>query len=393
MRISGIVAEYNPFHSGHEKHILLTREKTGADLIVCAISGNFVQRGEPAVFDKWTRTACALKCGADAVLELPILYSIQSAEGFAAGGVAILDAAGAEAISFGCETEDVDSLTRAAEILINETDEYKQDLKRYLSEGHSFPKARMKAAFPYLPEEITMPNAILGIEYLKAILRSGSCMKPYPIKRIGEDYHSADIYGILPSATAIRKAFANHHDMLALGAMPTPCARYITKLLREGLLPVMPDCFDKELIFTLRREGTEYIKKLPDVSEGLENRIYNASLTSTTRKELIEKVKTKRYTYTRISRILLYALLGITRNMIAIRNHSKIDHIRVLGVKNAGVLSALSKTARVPLVVGSITSSSYPDIDIIASNLYALCQKKAPFCTTARDFTEKLIIE
>ena len=311
MRICGIIAEYNPFHQGHEKHIAETRKKTGADFVVCAMSGHFVQRGEPALFDKWTRALCAVLGGADAVIELPLLYAVQSAEGFAGGGVAILDAAGADALSFGCETDDMDALSRIAGALCNETASYKRSLKDHLSQGKSYPLARMYAAFPDAPDAFSMPNAILGIEYLKALMRSGSRMEPFAIRRIGEAYHSADIHAPLPSATAIRTALASRQNDLAWRAMPTDCARFLSGQLADGLLPVFPDCYDRELIFILRRGGTAYLKSLPDVSEGLENRIYQAALTSSSREEVICKVKTKRYTYTRISRILLFALLGI----------------------------------------------------------------------------------
>ncbi|MDD5017114.1 MAG: nucleotidyltransferase family protein [Eubacteriales bacterium] len=390
MRICGIVAEYNPFHSGHEKHIELTRKKTGADIIICVMSGPFVQRGEPAVFDKWTRAACALLCGADAVIELPLLFAVQSAEGFASGGVAVLDAAGADYISFGCETDDLDLLSGIAQTLCYETQAYKRMLKEKLSQGISFPEARMKAAFPDAPDALCLPNAILGIEYLKAIQKSGSKLTSCVIKRIGGEYHSTDIGTPIPSATSIRKALSEGHTAKGLCAMPDACAAYLSEQMGRGLLPVFPGFFDKELIFTLRRGGIDYIKTLPDVSEGLENRIYEAAGTCTSREALIKKIKTKRYTYTRISRILLYALLGITKKMIDERNHSPVDHIRVLGVRRPDVLSVLSDTCTVP-VVTSAASLPRPDIGITASDIYALTQNIPPFCAAARDYTEKLI--
>lgn len=392
MQICGIIAEYNPFHNGHEKHIEQTRKKAAADLIICVMSGNFVQRGEPAVFDKWTRAALALHCGADAVLEMPLLHAVQSAEGFAAGGVAVLDAVGANAISFGCETDDIAMLNDIAKTLSNETSEYKQMLKKYLGQGLSFPKARMKAAFATAPEETCMPNSILAIEYLKAIHKTKSPLTPYAIKRFGQGYHSTDTGTSFSSATAIRKALAEKNDKGVHESMPDVCVRYLTQQLDKGLLPVFPNCFDQELIFTLRLKGTEYIQTLHEVTEGLENRIYEAAKVCTTKKELIEKIKTKRYTYTRISRILLYALLGITKEMIKKVNSTPINHIRVLGVKSPNVLSVLSGTSSAPILAGSVASSSYANIDIAASDVYALSQKSQPFCSAARDYTHKLII-
>ncbi len=392
MRFCGIVSEYNPFHNGHALHIALSREKTGADYIICVMSGSFVQRGEPAIFDKWTRAACALLCGADAVIELPLLYAVQSAEGFASGGVAVLEAAGAKAISFGCETDDIEALSDAAERLNDETGDYKRALKEHLQSGLSFPKARMKAAYPETPDEFCMPNAILAIEYMRAVKNSSCNITPYAIQRVGEGYHSEDIGASLASATAIRKAFKQGHGESALSAMPEACAEYISKRLEEGLIPVMPSRFDRELMFGLRRGGREYIKTLPDVSEGLENRIYDAASQCYTREELIASIKTKRYTYTRISRILLYALLGITKDMVEKQNTKSVEYIRVLGARSKDVLSALSSVSRVPVIAGSVASTAYEDIDIKASDVYALSQSVKPFSNVARDYTEKLII-
>ena len=393
MRICGIVSEYNPFHRGHEIHIRLTREKTGADLIICAMSGNFVQRGEPAVFDKWVRAACALKCGADAVVELPLLYSVQSAEGFASGSMAVLDAAGADCISFGCETDDLDSLAQIAKIFANESDEYKRLLKENLNKGMSFPKARMLAACINAPDEFIMPNAILGIEYIKAIYKNGLNIKPYVIKRIGQGYHSSEINGPIASATAIRSELNKGNIEKAISVMPEVCADYIRPLLGHGLLPVSAELFDKELNYILRRGGTEYIKNLPDVSEGLENRIYAAASDFSTREQLIDKIKTKRYTYTRISRILICALLGINRSMVDETNVKQEGYIRVLGVKSPEVLSKLSSVCKVPMITGAVASSGYSIADIRAADIYALTQKAKPFSSAARDFTEKLIID
>jgi predicted nucleotidyltransferase len=164
MRICGIVSEYNPFHSGHEWHIAQTRKATEADLIVCAMSASFVQRGEPAIFDKWTRAACALLCGADAVVELPLLSAVQSAEGFAQGGVAVLQVLGADAISFGSETADIGLRSHAARGLASESAEFRRVLKAQLEKGSSYPAARMKAAFPDAPDALSSPNDFLCVE-------------------------------------------------------------------------------------------------------------------------------------------------------------------------------------------------------------------------------------
>lgn len=401
MQICGIVSEYNPFHSGHERHIALTRKISGADIIVCAMSGSFVQRGEPAIFDKWTRATCALQCGADAVIELPLLSAIQSAEGFASGGVRVLSAAGAGSICFGCETDDIALLQSLALALGSEDAAYKEALHSGLREGKSFPKARMEAAFSRpsksnafwgegAPDIASMPGALLGIEYIKAIQKYCPHIKPYAVLREGAGYHSSDIEAYLPSATAIRASLGSGDTEHALAAMPDPCRSYIRSQLDAGLIPAIAGRFDTALITTLRLKGPAYIAQLPDVSEGLENRIYAAALQCATRADLISQIKTKRYTYARISRILLCALLGITREAVQQRNAAPIDHIRVLGVKGADILSALSKAASVPLI--TTAASPYRGIDIAASNVWALTQLAPPFCSTDRDYTQKLII-
>lgn len=390
MKICGIVTEYNPLHNGHKIQMDFSREKSVADIVVCVMSGNFVQRGEPAIFDKWTRAKCALLAGADAVIELPFLSAVQSAEGFAAGSIKVLDAIGANSIGFGCETDDLDSLESLAKTLAKEPRKYKRALKQNLASGVSFPKARMIAALGKDDTELSMPNAILAIEYLKAITKQKSNLLPCIMKRVGQSYHSTDIASTLSSATAIRRAINLGDFDNAYASMPSKSADYISEQLDKGLLPVFANHFDKELLYRLRIGGIDYIKKLHEVSEGLENRIFEAAKTCTTRQALIEKIKTKRYTYTRISRILLYALFGITRDMVQKHNRKKINHIHILGASGKEVMSALSASSSVPLITGK--SDYYSSLDLASSDVYALTQNTLPFCGTARDFTQKLII-
>ncbi len=387
MFIFGIISEYNPFHRGHERHIALTRQSAD-DLVVCAMSGSFVQRGEPAIFDKWTRAKCALTGGADAVIELPLLHAIQSAQGFATGSVNVLAAAGATHLGFGCETDDLGLLRNLAQTLSEEDAAYKDALKVQLSEGMSFPRARMSAADA--PGIASMPGALLGIEYLKAINSFHPHITPHVVRREGAGYHSADISAYLPSATAIRAALAAGDTQKALDAMPESCADYVRTQINAGLIPAFADAFDNALLTTLRLKGRSYIAKLPDVSEGLENRIYDAALKCRTRSELIAAVKTKRYTYARISRILLCALLGVTSDMISAANTSPVSHIRVLGAKSPEVLSKLASVSKVPLITTAVPP--YPEIDVAASNVWALTQTAKPFCDADRDYTQRLLI-
>lgn len=386
MLICGIVAEYNPFHRGHEKHIALARDASGADLIICALSGSFMQRGEPAIFDKWTRAACALLCGADAVVELPLFSAVQSAQGFAIGGVKTLAAVGVDSLCFGAETDDLSLLQSLAATLCEEDAAYKKALRRALDAGHSFPKARMAAADA--PPEASQPGSLLGIEYLNA-LRAYPHIRPHVVKREGAAYHSDDVDAYLASATAIRKAFAEGQTQKALAAMPKACAALVKKQMDAGLMPVFPAHFDAPLLHMLRLLGPPYIAQLPDVSEGLENRIYAAAKSCRTRDELITRVKTKRYTYARISRILVCALLSITREMVEAHRAAPAQAVRVLGVKNGDVLSELTKAARVPLITSA--AKGYPALDAAASDVWALSQTVPPFSDSDRDYTQRLL--
>ena len=389
MRICGIVSEYNPFHKGHAHHISQSRRVSNADFVVCAMSGSFVQRGEPAIFDKWTRAACAIAGGADAVVELPLLTAIQSAEGFASGGVKLLAAAGVTDLCFGCETDDLDMLSGIARTFADEDAKYRTVLGHRLAEGHSFARARADAADA--PDVAAMPGAILGIEYLKSIYQDFPHIKPHTVLREGAAYHSVDIGEYLPSASAVRRALAEGQTERVLSAMPSACAELVSDALSAGLKPVYADFFDSALLHTLRLRGVSYISSLSDVSEGLENRIYEAALVSRTRDELIRNIKTKRYAFSRISRILLYALLGVTKEMVTAHNAAPVTHIRVLAARDASVMSALAEASSVPLVT-SAASPLYPAIDAAANGVWALAQTAPPFCIADRDFTQRLLI-
>jgi predicted nucleotidyltransferase len=389
MRICGIVAEYNPFHRGHAHHIEQSRRLTGADIVVCAMSGSFVQRGEPAIFDKWTRAVCAIAGGADAVIELPLLSAIQSAEGFASGGIKQLAAAGITDLCFGCETDDMELLSGIADTVADEDEDFKLRLSQHLAEGKSFARARAGAAG--MPDIAALPGAILGVEYLKAIRRGFPHIVPHAVLREGAAYHSDDISARLPSATAIRRALAEGKTQQALAAMPEPCADIVRRALSDGLVPVFPRAFDAALLHTLRLRGASYIAALPDVSEGLENRIYSAAQTCRTREALIQSVKTKRYAYARISRILLCALLGVTKEMVSAHNAAPAAYVRVLAVRDASVMSALADAASVPLIT-SAASVLYPDLDAAATGVWALSQTAPPYDRADRDFTQRLLI-
>ncbi|MEZ4357138.1 MAG: nucleotidyltransferase [Eubacteriales bacterium] len=393
MKICGIIAEYDPFHLGHAYHLDAARKSSGADAVAVAMSASFVQRGYPAMFDKWTRAKCALASGADIVFELSALGSLQSAEGFASAGVKLLNEIGATSLSFGCETPDITFLSSVADVLINEPENYRAYLKESLSAGHSFVKSRGEALKKYLSLDsdkvsaINKPNNILAIEYLKAIKRYAPTLSPLPIKRKGSGYHENSLSDKLASASAIRKGILANSDILSY--VPKACYELLKEQIDLGNIRVLND-FSESIFNSLIKLNKEGIALLPDVSEGLENKIFS-SLKSHPNDldEFINAIKSSRYTKTRINRILINALIGITKEAILKFNQSPPQYIKVLGIKKASkhLLSYISKKASCPIIYSaSNIKNEFLDLDILATNLYLLKSK-----TFNRDYTERLI--
>ncbi|MEG2360427.1 MAG: nucleotidyltransferase [Christensenella sp.] len=390
MKIAGIIAEYNPFHTGHAYHIAQTREKCGADYIVCVISGNFTQRGEPAIYDKWTRARAALENGADIVLELPFAYATQSAEGFSYGGVSILNALNCvDFISFGTETSNTEVLKQAAQLLTEEPPLFRTALKSALTDGQSFPAARAHALKQCLIKSDTaifeQPNNILGIEYLKALLQLKSRIEPVFITRADGEYSSLKLSRQFSGARAIRHAIKENNPAFQQFVPNWDFAQHIEPVFSDAMFPF--------LMFRLRSMSLSDISEIESVSEGLEYRIYEAAKTAKSYSALIEAIKSKRYTYTRIARILLYCMFNITKEKQALLKKEQL-YAHVLGVqqKSISLLSQLCAASSIPIIT---KASEFPDnnlinMDILASDIYALFTKK--IAPSKRDFTQKLII-
>ena len=345
MKIAGVICEYNPFHRGHAYHLAETRARTGCDYIVACMTGSFVQRGEAACLSKWTRAEMALRSGADAVFELPALYAIRTADVFARGGVAILSGIGADVLSFGSETADMRLLESIAELRENEPECVSNAIRRGLSEGKSHARAQGEAIAEYLnlnPELLDSPNLILACEYLRAIHALGAAIQPIAIRRAG-DYHSGETGAGYASATAVRR-------LLRMGEMERAAAELPETAqfaLREWKGMHAPDDL---LLHCLRSMTESEIAALPDVSEGLENRVKRAASEAFDRESLIEKLKCKRYTRARLSRILACALLGLT-NALAER-HPEPEYARLMGMRRDArpLLSELKRRAKLPIV-------------------------------------------
>lgn len=314
MRVCGIIAEYDPFHHGHARHLRLAREKTGADYIVCVMSGSFTQRGMPALLPPHARAEMALRCGADAVLQLPYAFSVREAEYFALGGVYILNALQcATHLSFGCETEDPALLRRAAALLEEPDGDLTNEMQKGIEKGLSFAEAQGKAAEKRLgtaPGALDAPNTALAVCYLRALRRLGSGIEPVPVLRPGA-YRESEL-SEHPSASALRAAILRGDWPGIEGAVPEEALPVLKRAVREDLCP--PAGVDPLIRGALLLQPPEEIAKWPGVGEGMEMRMLKAAETAVTREELLRAVKTRRYTYGRISRALCHGVMGVTKS-------------------------------------------------------------------------------
>ncbi len=346
MKLAAIICEYNPFHNGHKFHIEETRRQTGADGIVAIMSGNFVQRGDIAVFDKQTRSRAAIPGGADLVLELPSVYSCASAEFFALNAVKILNAVGSiDFLSFGAENADSSVLMKIAELLTKEPACLSDKIKGFLNDGLSFPLARSKSVGELLGSEyekiLRSPNNILGIEYCKALILTNSKITPCPILRHGADHDSTLTSENIASATHIRNMLYKGEGVE--GFVPDFAAE-IYKNAQVHSLKVL----EKAIIAHLIKMPADQLRQISDVSEGLENRIKEAASNSYNLDSLIDSIKTKRYTHSRLRRIVLAAYLGITPEM----RNAPPQYINILAHNETGqkIIAKAKKTAALPIV-------------------------------------------
>lgn len=361
MKTVGIICEYNPLHRGHVKQFDLIRSKFGADTaIVCLMSGNFVQRGHPAILDKTLRATAAVCCGADLVLELPITYSLSSAEGFAAGGVRILGSF-CDYLCFGAETADENSLIQTAYALLSE--DFSPLLRRHLETGKSFPAARQAALedMGLQGELLTSPNNILAVEYCKAILSQDCAMKPLPIHR-GGSYHDELPDEENPSATAVRKLMLSAGDFKSL----VPAAAW--EIFSDAPLHTL-DAGERAILAKLRTMRDAEFEMLPYGSEGLWRKLMHACRSEATLDGIIAATKSKRYTRTRIDRMIMCAFLGISlQDML-----SPVPYTRVLAFNDRGrsVLKAARQTGTF-LNAGEIDLTDYGTKERQIGDLYGL---------------------
>ena len=406
-KVLGIIAEYNPFHNGHLFHLNESKKLTGSSYTGAIMSGNFAQRGNTSIIDKWSKAKSAIECGVDLVVELPVLYSTSSAENFAEGAIKILDSLKVvDYLSFGAETADINLLNNIATVLNEEPKEYKSLLSEELKKGLSYPKARENALMIYLNDikkysnVLSSPNNILGIEYIKALKKYNSIIQPIAMPRHESGHNDLNYHGNIASSTAIRNITKNNGFDILRKLMPEPSYTNLIKNIKVG--HVVPDLsvFEKEIIFNLRKMSIYDISQLPDVSEGLEFAIKNAANSCNSLVELLNIIKSKRYTQTRIQRILLYSLLGITKKDIAISKKTQ-PYVRVLGFNEKGKY-LISEVAKANPKLNIITSvkkftdknlnrnlKSMLEKDIWATDVYTIGYEYDSWSNL--DYTNKII--
>ena len=397
----GIIAEYNPFHNGHLYQIQKAKELTGADTVIAVMSGNFTQRGYTSLINKFEKAKIALQNEVDMVIELPTIYSISSAENFALGGVKILNEIGnIDYLVFGIEEENLEKLQAIADVLVNEDNEFKRNIKEELDKGNSYPKAREIVLKKVLSSEnveniMQKPNNILAIEYLKALKTTNSKIKPIAIKRKNTMHNDENINENYASGTYIRKLFIENNFNEIRKVVPKYTYERLLELKNQGTYVSSINDFSDIVIYKIRTMTKEEISQIADVNEGLENSIKLASTTCKTIDEIVEKVSTKRYTKTRISRILTYILLDITKSEME-QSKNANQYIRVLGInkKFEGILKTINNDKLITSLKKfeeNNGENQLLNIDKKATEIYTI---KYPKSVQANlDYTSKFIIK
>lgn len=383
MKATGIVVEYNPFHNGHKFHAEEARSLSNADVVIAVMSGNFLQRGEPAFIDKWTRTKMALENGVDIVIELPYAFATAHAPAFAKAAIQILDAAHCHTFCFGSEDGNINHFENSMELIERAGSEYEQTIKNAVERGLSYPAA-LNEAYILAVElsnnklsvaDLTKPNNILGFHYIQAARDIASSMKAITIPRIGAGYHDdAQIDNPIASATGIRKSFFESETIDSIRS-------FFPDATRTGLIAWQEThqsfgnwaTYYPFLRFTILREGPARLAEIADVTEGIENLFYRAAAKNGTFESFMSQVKSKRYTWTRIQRMLTHIFNGYTYEL---RNQIESPtYLRLLGMTQNGrlYLNQNKKDFKLPLV-SKATAFSDPSMkmDIHAANMYAL---------------------
>lgn len=387
MSVIGIVCEFNPFHKGH-KYLIDTVKKDG-DTVVCVMSGNFVQRGEPALFLKEARVKAALLNGADIMLELPFVYATASAEIFAYNAVKILNDFGCEKLAFGTETADATTLENVVKILND--NEFDDKVKKHFDEGISYPVARQRAFDEYNVDfDISTPNNILALEYMKAIKKLNSKITPIPVTRIGAGYNDTNSVDGFASATHIRQLINNGEDFSPF-VLENSIEIYKEEIKNGNF--VSREKYNLASLTVLRSKLNTEVADIANMSEGLENRIKSAIKVSTSLEEVYDRAKTKRYTHSRIRRAVLSLTLGVTADDLKL----PVPYCRLLGFNknSAEVMGKLAINSKLPFVASysdilnlkSTDAEKIFSIENTAGDFYSLIMQNSTVCSKEMTFT------
>ncbi|MCH3964023.1 MAG: nucleotidyltransferase [Clostridium sp.] len=395
MSITGIIAEYNPFHNGHIYHIKNASRLANCHGIIAVISGDFVQRGTPSIIDKWNKTRIALLNGIDLVIELPVLYSISSAEFFAHGATSLLNSLGVvDNICFGSECTDIQILDLISQILVDEPPELKANIKNELMTGKSYAEARSNSLITLIRKKykytlsddlksiLSSPNNILAIEYIKSLKKLHSSMRVFPIERIGESYCSSKITENFPSSSAIREFLKSGNDISTIRRnLPDDTYNLVSRFRSQNYNFSMEDSIVPYLKYKCFFSKNN-MNNLPDVSEGLENRIFRAIENNSSYNDIILSSKSKRYAYTRISRILCQFFLGFEKFDTKALREKDCPYARVLGFNRKGmeILKKAKHTSSIPIY------TKFPKkldeiltLDLLATKAYSLLNRYVDF--------------
>lgn len=406
MTAVGVIVEYNPFHNGHKWHLEMARRKTGCSHIIGIMSGNFVQRGEPAIFDKWKRAEMAVKEGIDLVIELPAVFAVRSAQHFAEGGVRLLASLGIVShLCFGAECTDINLLKAMAEV--SDRPETIHKIQSLMKDGVTYAAALatiIKDHCRLSEDEITLPNNILAVEYIKAIKKYAPYLIPTAISRVKANYHDTDITSSIASATAVRQSILANQTITSLvaQALPAGSLSIARQCLHDGRGPVTFPSLEKIILARLRMLTIKELESLPEVTEGLHNKIHSSALDAINIKDLLSLVKSKRYPFTRLQRILIHASLGTTKNIIAEFDERGPLYARILAFNSNGrqLLKYLNLTSKIPIIIKTAVYLNSKQrasqelsqlkhmlsIDTIASDMYFLGMPNAIWNRGGWDF-------
>lgn len=406
MQAVGIIIEHNPFHNGHQWHLEKAKEMSGCPFVIGVMSGNFMQRGEPAIFDKWARAEMAVRGGVDLLIELPTVFAVRSAQYFATGGVRLLNSLGVVShLCFGAEHADLDILkkiaTAAEDTAINSL------LHTYLKSGNTYAAAlgqALEKLYHISPDIIKSPNNILGIEYLRALERFAPNLIPLPVTRQQSQYNNTILTAPFASATAIRQTLLNTMSVSEelTCTIPSTTTNVIRNLLKDQRGPVTFSDFSNIVLAQLRRTNLERLEELPNVSEGLHYKIRECALQAGNLEQLLSLLKSKRYPYTRLQRIIIHALLGTTQKQLINFDEEGPLYARVLAFNQQGrrLLKQINQQSNIPIITKTthfLTSKERDNpnltplqnmlsIDTTASDIYVLGMPSSQWNIGAWDF-------